>query len=50
MNVLSLLIGAVGGSVLTVASQAVYSFVKKQVTSVEAKASAVAADVAKKLP
>lgn len=49
MNVLSLLIGAVGGSVLTVASQAVYAFVKKQYTSVETAVSAAASDVAKKL-
>lgn len=45
MDILSAVVGFVGGSVVTVVVPAVYKWVKKQVTSVEAKAAPVVADV-----
>lgn len=45
MEIISLAIGAVGGSVAAVVSSKVYAFVKKQVTSVKADAPAVVAKV-----
>ena len=49
MDLISLVIGAVGGAVATVSSKVVYNFVTKQKASVVAKAETVVTEVKSKL-